>query len=162
MLLVETCELVDREVTNTGANESGSAAKKFIGVDNVEQWWAKEIPSESSLGHCVKWMARTFRPFVNLSNMGSSDHTLRSHKSVSVTNSLLKFQDIATHLWNAITDGGSAAMRSKAISVWVDWIGSYNKKASSPKAIWGGKKSLTVSELDNLTPQNPQQHGSQS
>ena len=37
MLLVETCELVDREVTNTGANESGSAAKKFIGVDNVEQ-----------------------------------------------------------------------------------------------------------------------------
>ena len=26
-----------RKVTNTGANESGSAAKKFIGVDNVEQ-----------------------------------------------------------------------------------------------------------------------------
>ena len=33
------------------------AAKKSIGVDIVEKWWVKEIASEWSRRHCVKWMA---------------------------------------------------------------------------------------------------------
>ena len=35
----------------------GWRQKKFIGVDNGEKWWVKEIPSELSPRHCVKWMA---------------------------------------------------------------------------------------------------------